>query len=56
MNKLTLKIKEIKNVKDLEIELPVEKGIYVITGSNGSGKSTVMVALSKLFREKAYKK
>ncbi|OZS41365.1 AAA family ATPase [Photobacterium sanguinicancri] len=40
--KLNMVINEIKSINHLEIDLPIEKGLYAITGQNGSGKSTVV--------------
>lgn len=42
-------IKKIKSIKALEIDLPIKKGLYAITGQNGSGKSTVVTCASTVF-------
>lgn len=42
-------IHKIKCVDDLVIELPLEKGLYAITGQNGSGKSTIVSCASSVF-------
>lgn len=47
--KLNMKIHNIKSIEDLEIDLPIEKGLYAITGQNGSGKSTVVTCASSVF-------
>lgn len=47
--KLNIKIKKIKSINDLEISLPINKGLYAITGQNGSGKSTVVTCASTVF-------
>jgi len=47
--KLNVKIHKIKSIKHLEIDFPVEKGLYAITGQNGSGKSTVVTCASSVF-------
>lgn len=47
--KLKMTIKKIKSVDDLTIELPVNKGLYAITGQNGAGKSTVATCASSVF-------
>ena len=39
--KLKIHIHKLKSIDDLSIELPVDKGLYAITGQNGSGKSTI---------------
>lgn len=39
--KLKIHIHKLKSIDDLSIELPVNKGLYAITGQNGSGKSTI---------------
>lgn len=47
--KLKVVINKIKSIQNLEINLPIEKGLYAITGQNGSGKSTVVTASSCVF-------
>lgn len=47
--KLKMTINKIKSVDDLTIELPVDKGLYAITGQNGAGKSTVATCASSVF-------
>ena len=47
--KLKMTIHKIKCVEDLIIELPLEKGLYAITGQNGSGKSTIVACASSVF-------
>lgn len=53
---LEFEIKNIKNVKEFKIEIPLKKGLYGIVGQNGCGKSTVMLAISRLFRKSALNK
>jgi hypothetical protein len=45
---LTLEIKNLRSIIDFKISLPIKKGVYAITGSNGTGKSTILNALSKI--------
>lgn len=47
--KLNLHIYKIKSIGDLQISFPIEKGLYAITGQNGSGKSTVVACTSRAF-------
>ena len=47
--KLKMTINKIKSIENLEIELPVEKGLYALTGQNGAGKSTVATCASSVF-------
>lgn len=47
--KLKMNIHKIKCINDLEIEFPTEKGLYAITGQNGSGKSTIVACASSVF-------
>lgn len=42
-------INKIKSIENLTIELPVEKGLYALTGQNGAGKSTVATCASSVF-------
>jgi energy-coupling factor transporter ATP-binding protein EcfA2 len=46
---LEMTIKKIKSVDDLQISLPITKGLYAVTGQNGSGKSTVVTCASSVF-------
>lgn len=46
---LKISIKKIKSIDNLTIELPVDKGLYAITGQNGSGKSTISACASSVF-------
>ncbi|WP_284192917.1 AAA family ATPase, partial [Vibrio zhanjiangensis] len=52
MSSYTLKISKLKNFDDFEITLPLERGLYAITGTNGVGKSTLMSLLAKPFLPK----
>ena len=47
--KLCAHIHKIKSIEDLEVALPVDKGLYAITGQNGSGKSTIVACASRVF-------
>lgn len=44
-----MQINKIKSINSLEIDLPIDKGLYAITGQNGSGKSTVVTCASSVF-------
>ncbi len=46
---LKVRIKGVKCIKDYTFELPLEKGIYAITGKNGTGKSTLAACASSSF-------
>lgn len=48
MEFLQIKIHNIKHIKDADISIPIENGIYTFVGANGTGKSTVMLCLSRL--------
>ena len=56
MKKLRVEIKSLKNFQYVAMELPMEKGLYAITGANGTGKSTIMRAIAKLVQRSAYNK
>ena len=50
MNDIKIKIENVKNIKLAEIEFPLEKSLNLIVGNNGSGKSTILLALSQAIR------
>ncbi len=47
---LNLKVKNIRNIKEADITLPFERGMYALVGGNGCGKSTIMLLLSLLVK------
>lgn len=47
--KLNMTINKIKSIDSLEVNFPTEKGLYAITGQNGSGKSTVVTCAASVF-------
>lgn len=49
MRKIKMHIHNIKCIKDVSIDLPLESGLYAITGQNGSGKSTIVACASSMF-------
>lgn len=53
-NKLNIKIEQLKNINNIELNLPIETGLYAITGANGTGKSTIMTVISKVVRNSAF--
>lgn len=46
---IKVKIHNVKNVDDFEFVIPTEKGLYALTGENGSGKSTVISCAAAAF-------
>lgn len=47
MKTLKISISNIKNIQSASFEFPIEKSLNLIVGSNGSGKSTALLALSQ---------
>lgn len=47
MENLKIVVKGIKNIEHAEFEFPLEKSLNLIVGANGSGKSTILLALSQ---------
>ena len=47
--KLSMYIKDIKSIKELKFDFPLEQGLYAITGENASGKSTLVRCASTVF-------
>ena len=50
MSDINLIIENIKNIKYVNVKLPLEKGMYAIVGENSCGKSTLMLALSLMVK------
>lgn len=49
MDTIVIEVDNIKNVDHAFMEFPLSKGTSVIVGGNGSGKSTILQALSQAF-------
>ncbi|KHS65561.1 hypothetical protein QT13_17700 [Pectobacterium brasiliense] len=54
MDTISIIIKDIKNITNANIEIPFEGGLYGFVGSNGCGKSTLMLILSVLLSERRF--
>lgn len=54
MKSLDLKIKNIKNIKECDFEVPLNGGIYALVGENGCGKSTILAVLSRIITSYNY--
>ena len=48
--RIDLNIKNIRNIKSAELDLPFDKGMYALVGNNGCGKSTLMLILSLMVK------
>ena len=56
MGDIKISINKLKNIDSLEMILPINRGLYALTGANGTGKSTIMRVISKLVHASAYNK
>ncbi|GLX15970.1 hypothetical protein Pstr01_42090 [Pseudomonas straminea] len=54
MDRLKIKINNVKNIISADIELPIEGGLYSLVGGNGCGKSTLMLIMSVLLSPKRF--
>ena len=50
----TIKIKNIKGIKEFSYTLPNKPGVYLLTGENGTGKTTLLTALNRLGNHRAF--
>ena len=48
INSLNMSIRNIKNIKNCDIQIPMQSGLYAIVGENGCGKSTILMILSRI--------
>lgn len=46
---INVKIHNVKDIDDFEFDIPTEKGLYALTGENGSGKSTIISCAAAAF-------
>lgn len=53
-NILNIKIERLKHINSIDLNLPIKKGLYAITGANGTGKSSIMTVVSKVIRKSAF--
>lgn len=44
----SITLKNIRGIKELVFPFPTRRGVYVLTGTNGCGKTSLMVALNRL--------
>lgn len=54
MSTYIIKIKNIRGIRELNYSLPTRKGVYLLTGSNGSGKTSLLTALDRLGNKNAF--
>ena len=38
-----IKLRNIKGIKKMDFPFPERKGVYVLTGANGSGKTSLLI-------------
>lgn len=50
-----VKLENLKGIKELVFPFPERKGLYVLTGINGCGKTSLLIALSRLGDKYAFK-
>lgn len=48
MNTLKIVIEKIKNIETANFELPIESGVFSLVGTNGCGKSSILLAVAQL--------
>jgi len=53
---LEVEIHALKSIARLRIDLPLKRGLYVIAGQNGTGKSTLMAAVASVFFRTRYER
>lgn len=48
-------LKNVKAIKKMEFELPSSNGVYLLTGLNGCGKSSLLIALDRIKNQNAFR-
>lgn len=48
-------LKDVKGIKKMEFELPSSNGVYLLTGLNGCGKSSLLIALDRIKNQNAFR-
>ncbi|HAL9795216.1 TPA: AAA family ATPase, partial [Escherichia coli] len=56
MKNIRVKIKNLRAVKSFDFEFPLTRGVNLICGSNGTGKSTIMSVFAKVVYPNALNK
>ena len=49
-----VKLRNIKGIAEMDFPFPERKGVYVLTGANGSGKTSLLIALCRLGDKMAF--
>lgn len=49
-----VRIRNIKGILELTYKLPASSGVYLLTGANGTGKTTLLSALSRMGNNQAF--
>lgn len=49
-----IKIEKTKNIQKLTFEIPKNKGVYLLVGSNGTGKTTLLTCLDRICNPYAF--
>ena len=49
-----IRIRNIKGIVKLTYNLPASSGVYLLTGANGTGKTTLLSALNRMGNNQAF--
>jgi energy-coupling factor transporter ATP-binding protein EcfA2 len=55
LSKKVVSLENIKNIKKLEFEMPSSIGVKLLVGTNGTGKTTLLVAMAKIGLPNAFR-
>lgn len=53
-NELTITVENLRGIKHLEFQAPTRHGVYVLSGVNGCGKTTLLTALARISDPNAF--
>lgn len=51
----TVEINNLKGIKHLAYSIPDKPGVFILSGSNGCGKTTLLIAIDRIGNSEAFR-